>query len=271
MLLVVLTTVSFYFITVYTPDFGKSLQSSASDALLVTLLVALANFCWLPIGGALSDRLGRKPVLLAAAALMLVSAYPALTWLAAAPSFGKLIAVEMVFSLGYGVYNGAMVAALTEVVPAACARLVFRARLFARRRAVRHLDAADIQDDHRPDRRPRRARVLADAGRGGVHFRRVVALQPRRDAAAAVSARSGGLCSAQCHPRERKDPERHERVGGSRAAGADSRVVACWIPAFAGMTGVSPQAAAITPPRRSGGGEEPAAIRWGRVGAYSLG
>ena len=117
MLMVMLTTVSFYFITVYTPDFGKSLNLSPSDALLVTLLVAVANFFWLPIGGAASDRLGRKPVLLAAAILMLVFAYPALAWLASAPSFKKLIAVEMVFSLGYGVYNGAMVAALTEVVP----------------------------------------------------------------------------------------------------------------------------------------------------------
>ena len=117
MLMVMLTTVSFYFITVYTPDFGKSLNLSPSDALLVTLIVAVANFCWLPIGGAASDRLGRKPVLLAAAILMLVFAYPALAWLASAPSFKKLIAVEMVFSLGYGIYNGAMVAALTEVVP----------------------------------------------------------------------------------------------------------------------------------------------------------
>ncbi len=48
---------------------------------------------------------------------MLVSAYPALTWVAAEPSLGKLIAVEMVLSLGYGLYNGAMVAALTELVP----------------------------------------------------------------------------------------------------------------------------------------------------------
>ena len=118
MLMVMLTTVSFYFITVYTPDFGKSLKLSASDSLLVTLIIAFANFIWLPIGGALSDRLGRKPVLLAAAGLMLITAYPTLTWLAAEPTFGKLIAVEMVFSLGYGVYNGAMVAALTEVVPA---------------------------------------------------------------------------------------------------------------------------------------------------------
>jgi MHS family citrate/tricarballylate:H+ symporter-like MFS transporter len=117
MFMVMLTTVSFYFITVYTPDFGKSLNLSASDSLLVTLIIAVANFVWLPAGGALSDQFGRKPVLLAAALVMLVSAYPALTWLAAAPTFGKLIGVEMVFSLGYGLYNGAMVAALTEVVP----------------------------------------------------------------------------------------------------------------------------------------------------------
>jgi MFS transporter, MHS family, citrate/tricarballylate:H+ symporter len=118
MLLVVLTTVSFYFITVYTPDFGKTLNLSASDALLVTLLVALTNFIWLPIGGALSDRIGREPVLLATGALVLITAYPALSWLAAAPSFAKLIGVEMLLSCAYGLYNGAMVAALTEVVPA---------------------------------------------------------------------------------------------------------------------------------------------------------
>ena len=117
MLMVMLTTVSFYFITVYTPDFGKTLKLSAGDSLLVTLLVALANFAWLPIGGALSDRIGRKPVLLGAAGLMLVSAWPLLTWLAAGPTFGKLIGAEMIFAMGYGLYNGAMVAALTEVVP----------------------------------------------------------------------------------------------------------------------------------------------------------
>jgi MHS family citrate/tricarballylate:H+ symporter-like MFS transporter len=118
MLLVVLTTVSFYFITVYTPDFGKTLNLSPADALLVTLLVAVTNFIWLPIGGALSDRIGREPVLLATAALVLVAAYPALSWLASGPSFAKLIGVEMLLSCAYGLYNGAMVAALTEVVPA---------------------------------------------------------------------------------------------------------------------------------------------------------
>jgi MFS transporter, MHS family, citrate/tricarballylate:H+ symporter len=118
MLLVVLTTVTFYLITVYTPTFGKNvLKLSESDALTVTLCVAVSNFIWLPIGGAISDRIGRKPVLLTIAALAFLTAYPALAWLVQAPSFKAMLAVELLFSMYFGVYNGAMVAALTEVVP----------------------------------------------------------------------------------------------------------------------------------------------------------
>lgn len=44
-MLVLMTTVSFYLITVYTPTFGKSvLKLSESDALVVTLCVGISNF-----------------------------------------------------------------------------------------------------------------------------------------------------------------------------------------------------------------------------------
>ncbi len=116
--LVALTTVMFYFITVYTPTFGKSvLKLTDVDSLLVTLCVAITNFIWLPIGGAVSDRIGRKPVLLTIASLALITAYPALRWLVAEPSFINLLAVDMLFSFYFGMYNGAMVAALSETVP----------------------------------------------------------------------------------------------------------------------------------------------------------
>ncbi|MBC7577540.1 MAG: MFS transporter [Tardiphaga sp.] len=119
MMLVAMTTVTFYFVTVYTPTFGKTvLKLSNSDALIVTVLVAMSNFFWLPVGGALSDRIGRKPVLLTSAALSLLTAYPLLLWLVDAPSFGKMVAVELLLSFFYGIYNGAMVVALTEIVPA---------------------------------------------------------------------------------------------------------------------------------------------------------
>src|SRR5216683_2728179 len=118
-LMVAMTTVTFYFVTVYTPTFGKNvLKLTTRDALLVTLCVAVTNFIWLPIGGAISDRIGRKPVLLAIAGLSLITAYPMLSWLVVEPTFTKMLIVELVFSFYFGVYNGAMVAALTEVVPA---------------------------------------------------------------------------------------------------------------------------------------------------------
>jgi MHS family citrate/tricarballylate:H+ symporter-like MFS transporter len=118
MLLVAMTTVSFYLITVYTPTFGKAvLKLSTGDALIVTLCVGLSNFIWLPIMGALSDRVGRKPLLIAFALLTIATAYPAMSWLVRDPSFGKMLAVELWLSFLYASYNGAMVVALTEVMP----------------------------------------------------------------------------------------------------------------------------------------------------------
>jgi MFS transporter, MHS family, citrate/tricarballylate:H+ symporter len=118
MMVAVLTTTTFYFVTVYTPTFGRNvLKLTSQDALLVTLLVAVTNFIWNPVGGAVSDRIGRKPVLLTIACFSLVTAYPALHWLVAAPTFGKLLAVEMMFSFYFGVYSGTMLGALVEVVP----------------------------------------------------------------------------------------------------------------------------------------------------------
>jgi MFS transporter, MHS family, citrate/tricarballylate:H+ symporter len=119
MMIAVLTTTTFYFVTVYTPTFGKTvLKLSTADALLVTLLVAVTNFFWNPVGGAISDRIGRKPVLLTIATLSLLTAYPALHWLVENPTFGKLLAVEMMFSFYFGVYSGTMLGALVEIVPA---------------------------------------------------------------------------------------------------------------------------------------------------------
>lgn len=119
MMMAVLTTTTFYFVTVYTPTFGKTvLKLTTQEALIVTLMVAVMNFIWNPVGGAVSDRLGRKPVLLTIACLALVTAYPALNWLVAAPTFGKMLAVEMMFSFYFGVYSGTMLGALVEVVPA---------------------------------------------------------------------------------------------------------------------------------------------------------
>ncbi|PVZ20426.1 MULTISPECIES: MFS transporter [unclassified Pseudomonas] len=118
MAMVVMTTVSFYLITAYTPTFGKTvLHLTDLDALLVTVCVGISNFIWLPVMGAVSDRIGRKPLLLTTTILAILTAYPLLSWLTSSPSFGHLLMVELWLSFLYGSYNGAMVVALTEVMP----------------------------------------------------------------------------------------------------------------------------------------------------------
>jgi MFS family permease len=105
-------------ITAYTPTFGNSILHLASiDSLIVTLCVGASNLFWLPVMGALSDRVGRRPLLLICTILMLVTAYPAMLWLGGKPSFSRLLTVELWLSFIYGSYNGAMVVFLTEIMP----------------------------------------------------------------------------------------------------------------------------------------------------------
>jgi MFS family permease len=118
MMMVTMTTVSFYMITAYTPTFGDSVLHLASkDSLIVTLCVGASNLFWLPVMGALSDRVGRRPLLIVFTILMLVTAYPAMLWLVGEPSFSRLLTLELWLSFLYGSYNGAMVVFLTEIMP----------------------------------------------------------------------------------------------------------------------------------------------------------
>jgi MFS family permease len=117
-MLVTMTTVSFYTITAYTPTYGQEvLHLDARASLAVTLCIGFSNLFWLPVMGALSDRVGRQPLLLASSAAMVLSSYPAMAWLVADPSFRRLLLVELWLSFLYGSYNGAMVVFLTEVMP----------------------------------------------------------------------------------------------------------------------------------------------------------
>ena len=119
MMMTVFTTTTFYLITAYTPTFGKqALHLAPTATFIVTLCVGLGNFFWLPIGGTISDRIGRRPLLVAATVLTLLTAYPAMSWLVASPSFERLLAVELLFSFYFGMYNGAMVPLLVEIMPA---------------------------------------------------------------------------------------------------------------------------------------------------------
>jgi MFS transporter, MHS family, citrate/tricarballylate:H+ symporter len=118
MLMATLTTVCFYLITAYTPTFGGTvLRLANTQVQLVILCVGISNLLWLPVMGALSDRVGRRPILLAVTVVTLATAYPAMLWLVAAPSFGRLLTVELWLSCMFGSYSGAMFVYLTEIMP----------------------------------------------------------------------------------------------------------------------------------------------------------
>ena len=119
MMLTLTTTVTFYLITAYMPTYGTSvLHLSAAASMLVTLCVGVSNLCWLPLMGALSDRLGRRPLLLLFSAIAMLTPYPVLLWLVGMPSFERLLTAALWLSMIFGSYNGAMVVFLTEIMPA---------------------------------------------------------------------------------------------------------------------------------------------------------
>jgi metabolite-proton symporter len=114
-----MTTVSFYLITAYTPTYGiEVLHLTSRQSLMVTLCVGLSNFFWLPTGGAISDIVGRRPMLIGVTVAAIVTAYPAMLWLVSAPSVARLLIVELWLSVFFGVYNGAMIPHLAEIMPA---------------------------------------------------------------------------------------------------------------------------------------------------------
>lgn len=118
-LLISTTTVAFYLSEIYTPTFGRVvLHLSASDSLLTSFAVGLVALFAVPAMGALSDRIGRRPLLIAATILAMATSYPVLLWLVSNITFYHLVLAEIWFALLYAMYNGAAMVTLTEIMPA---------------------------------------------------------------------------------------------------------------------------------------------------------
>ena len=114
----ILNTTAFYFVNGYTPTYGSAaLHLAPLGNFEVAMVVAVTTFVLLPVFGAASDRIGRWPILLGSAILVVATAYPALSWLVAAPGFGRLLAVESWLAVLYAAYAGALVPLIAEVMP----------------------------------------------------------------------------------------------------------------------------------------------------------
>ncbi|MDQ7980777.1 MFS transporter [Paraburkholderia sp. SARCC-3016] len=117
-MLVTLTSIMFYLITAYTPTYGRAvLGLKPIDTFWVTIGVAMTTFVMIPVMAAVSDKVGRKPMLVGASLIIALVSYPTMSWLVSAPSFGTLLAVEVGFAVLYATYQASLVVTLTEIIP----------------------------------------------------------------------------------------------------------------------------------------------------------
>jgi MFS family permease len=116
--MVVSGTISFYVILIYIPTFARTQLHLPLDQAFLAQSIGLAvEVVLIPICGALSDVVGRKPVMIAALVLNLVVTYPLFSWVSASPSFSTLLTMQIILCGLFGVFNGPISTALAEQFP----------------------------------------------------------------------------------------------------------------------------------------------------------
>ena len=100
-------TISFYVILLYMPTFAHTQLHLPLDQAFVAQSISLVCMIVLmPLSGLLSDRIGRKPIIIAALTLYLALVYPLFNWVYHNPSFGSLVIVQIVLCSLLGVFFG---------------------------------------------------------------------------------------------------------------------------------------------------------------------
>jgi MFS family permease len=111
-------TIAFYVILLYMPTFARTqLHLPLDEAFLAQSLGLLCMIVMTPIFGALSDRVGRRPIMLGALVLYLCLTYPLFHWVYVAPSFSTLTGMQIVLCSLLGAFFGPFSTALAEQFP----------------------------------------------------------------------------------------------------------------------------------------------------------
>jgi MFS transporter, MHS family, proline/betaine transporter len=111
-------TVCFYVLLSYMPTYTqKYVKLSASAALWANTIGLVALVVFIPIMGMLSDRIGRKPLLLACCLAFIVLPYPIFSFLVSGATFTQLVLVQILFALLISCFSGAGPAAIAEMFP----------------------------------------------------------------------------------------------------------------------------------------------------------
>jgi MHS family proline/betaine transporter-like MFS transporter len=111
-------SVGFYFFLSYMPTFAqRELKLDASLSFWLSTAASAAYVLAIPIFGALSDRIGRKPILMGSCigfALLLMPLFKSLT---ANPTTAMLLGVMLITAVMLAMYTGPAAATLSEIFP----------------------------------------------------------------------------------------------------------------------------------------------------------
>ena len=116
--LVVAGTIMYYVVLIYMPTYAKTqLKIPLGDAFMAQVAGLLCLTAAIPFFGALSDRIGRKPLLLFALACYFVLPYPLLAWLQAEPTLTRLTIMQIILCTAVAISFGPVSTALAEQFP----------------------------------------------------------------------------------------------------------------------------------------------------------
>ena len=114
----ILWTVAYYVMLSYMPTFTQKYAGlSRTEALWSNTIGLFFLVIAVPTMGTLSDRIGRKPLLLACCVAFAVLSYPLFTVIASGVGFATIVGIQILFGLMIALFSGAGPAAIAEIFP----------------------------------------------------------------------------------------------------------------------------------------------------------
>ncbi|MHB1404346.1 MAG: MFS transporter [Desulfitobacteriaceae bacterium] len=113
----VIWTVSFYILLTFMPSYiNKILKLPLNQSLLSNFFSYILLVIFIPLMGHLSDRIGRKPLLLTSCIGFAIFTYPLFMFVSDG-SFMKLVIAQLILGLFLSMFSGAGVAFIAEIFP----------------------------------------------------------------------------------------------------------------------------------------------------------
>jgi len=113
-------TAGFYIPFVFLPAFARqTLKIGFSEALYATTIASLVGAILMPIFAGISDRVGRKPMMVVACGTTLLASYPLFAYLSHSPSLMTLIVSQTALVVLAVIFLGPLPAILCELFPTA--------------------------------------------------------------------------------------------------------------------------------------------------------